>query len=669
MSDERPVVIKTSKKKVKTTSHGELSSLRCIVHYDDNVDDLVLKPLKEQTFERIKESKTIRHRQENPAWRLDDICCQIPGEFDVATHGCHGYCYRNFNNTSRFKDICIEVDLESTRSSSRVPSTSTSRLFPCDRCLFCDKKRKTVNRVEEVLEKCVTPTANKTIHDSCKRKGDHVLAGRIADCDLIAKEAFYHPSCRRNYTSNPDRIHHSVTHLREEGELVIGGTEHKRVTDAAFEHVCMYIRKHILTERNPEVVRMSMLRDCFLSHMVENAVAFYNPNYQMKKLKTRIVNRFAKKVKFYQPRQNASELVFKADIDVGAAVAMAYEAASSETKMYHDVAMSIRRLILTQQNKSPTMPWPPSADYLESDNISPPRRLIEFLQLIVTGKTSLTGENSSEKTERLSNAIVEDLCAAVNRGSWKMPKQLLLGLSVHHVTGSAKIVTMLNRFGHCCSYTEILDLETAMAAQAEDQDSVLPYNISTHGNIVSNLCWDNFDMDEETVSGSGTTHSTHGILIQELTTDSVVVVQETYLPRRMKGFKRKCESVLPPCYAKKRAEPALSAAATVPFDEVASLEAGTVESVGSSVDNSDNNSMSIDVATAEPGITSFSTSGDPYAAAVDVATSEPGTTSGSTRDRSLSLINTGSTERGIISKTRVVLVSMQSQPQYRLYGP
>ena len=30
------------------------------------------------------------------------------------------------------------------------------------------------------------------------------------------------------------------------------------------------------------------------------------------------------------------------------------------------------------------------------------------------------------------------------------------------------------------------------------------------------LCYDNFDLDEETPSGFGTTHSTYGIVIQEL---------------------------------------------------------------------------------------------------------------------------------------------------------
>lgn len=111
-------------------------------------------------------------------------------------------------------------------------------------------------------------------------------------------------------------------------------------------------------------------------------------------------------------------------------------------------------------------------------------------------------------------------------------KHLLLGVSVHHLTGSAQLVTMLNRFGHCSSYTKILDLESTMVSQVQSRDSVLPYNISVQTNIVANLCWDNFDLNEETPSGSGTTHSTHGILIQELADSTVCEVVESYLPRQ-----------------------------------------------------------------------------------------------------------------------------------------
>lgn len=46
------------------------------------------------------------------------------------------------------------------------------------------------------------------------------------------------------------------------------------------------------------------------------------------------------------------------------------------------------------------------------------------------------------------------------------------------------------------------------------RDTVLPQTISPKRNI-THLCWHNFGLNEETPSGSGTTQSSHGIVIQE----------------------------------------------------------------------------------------------------------------------------------------------------------
>ena len=90
-------------------------------------------------------------------------------------------------------------------------------------------------------------------------------------------------------------------------------------------------------------------------------------------------------------------------------------------------------------------------------------------------------------------------------------------MTVRHLTGSAELITILNRFGHGQSYTRTLDVETAMCNTITASKSVFPSNISTEKNSVIHFCWDNFDLNEETPSGAGTTHSTHGIVIQELT--------------------------------------------------------------------------------------------------------------------------------------------------------
>ena len=97
-----------------------------------------------------------------------------------------------------------------------------------------------------------------------------------------------------------------------------------------------------------------------------------------------------------------------------------------------------------------------------------------------------------------------------------MPKHILRTMTVHHLTGSAQIMTMLNQFGHCQSCSHTLELETATCNIVTARSSFLPANISTEHNELIHFCWDNFDLNEEPPSGAGTTHTAHGIVIQEV---------------------------------------------------------------------------------------------------------------------------------------------------------
>ncbi|KAK3785076.1 hypothetical protein RRG08_012626 [Elysia crispata] len=97
-----------------------------------------------------------------------------------------------------------------------------------------------------------------------------------------------------------------------------------------------------------------------------------------------------------------------------------------------------------------------------------------------------------------------------------MPKHILLGVSVRHLTGSSQLIHILNRFGHTISYSAILEIETAICDSITDNDHLLPRQIRTDNNLVTHFCWDNFDLAEETLTGADTTHTTHGIVIQEV---------------------------------------------------------------------------------------------------------------------------------------------------------
>ena len=54
-----------------------------------------------------------------------------------------------------------------------------------------------------------------------------------------------------------------------------------------------------------------------------------------------------------------------------------------------------------------------------------------------------------------------------------------------------------------------------MCDKVTQSNTLLPIGIDKFTNIVLHFCWDNFDLNEETVTGSGTTHSSYGIVIQE----------------------------------------------------------------------------------------------------------------------------------------------------------
>ena len=113
----------------------------------------------------------------------------------------------------------------------------------------------------------------------------------------------------------------------------------------------------------------------------------------------------------------------------------------------------------------------------------------------------------------LSEFIAQDICYACTNGKWMLPKHVHLGTSVKHITGSAQSVQILNKFGHCPSNSFLLELETARYDEIQKSKTILPPSIDKSSKGVLHTVFDNFDLLEETSSGFGTTHSTHGIVI------------------------------------------------------------------------------------------------------------------------------------------------------------
>jgi hypothetical protein len=114
----------------------------------------------------------------------------------------HSKCYRNYTAVKRpstdSKSHSISKTLQTRRNSS-MPSSNTEGLLKGS-CIFCNTVRKTINRKVEPLSDCLTKDGCKSIYAAAPRSNnERIKALANSEVDLIAKEAQYHKSCRRQF--------------------------------------------------------------------------------------------------------------------------------------------------------------------------------------------------------------------------------------------------------------------------------------------------------------------------------------------------------------------------------------------------------------------------------------------------------------------------------------
>ena len=112
-------------------------------------------------------------------------------------------------------------------------------------------------------------------------------------------------------------------------------------------------------------------------------------------------------------------------------------------------------------------------------------------------------------TQRRVFAVAQYILYNVSNLTCKTPKHVGSAITVHHLTRSCQLLDLLHGQGHCVSYDDVCQSETATAVAVMSQitgqgDSFLPSNI-TPGNFV-HAAMDNIDINEDARSGQGTTH-------------------------------------------------------------------------------------------------------------------------------------------------------------------
>uniref|UniRef100_UPI00358F9AD5 uncharacterized protein n=1 Tax=Myxine glutinosa TaxID=7769 RepID=UPI00358F9AD5 len=513
------------KRKRSVEPAAQSSPPTCILHVpsmSDHGDFTPLRKIKGSASEKLQLLQKIRDRRLNQPHdspcRMQSVCDQIPATLpdDLERVGYHSKCYKHF--VRHFHRLGDDTEpgpsTSSWHHSPRKPGGSAEPIFPPE-CIFCEKvETKDAHRNTE--RPTTFPSfknkenAWEQIETRAEKMGLYRLHRKVKNKDLFACEAKHHPSCFKAFRTafyNYERAIHRAEAPKEQACM---SAAHEKAFNSVLEH----IQTQVIQQN--KVLQLSSLRLLYVEELKLNG--YENSNYRSEKLLKRLQNDPIKEhIHFTKVDHDKCDvisfwLVHSSNITVSNALARAFTLGS--TNKNQNVALQLRQGILQAFRECKDQPWPPTAEDMElnPEDILPPD-LVRFLSVLMTGKEGI----ETEKVKRLVFSIGQDLCRAVSDGKWKLPKHILLCVTVRHLFRSKQLTTILHRLGHSESYDFALELETALAKVLDEVSTYrTPQIVTGEGNLVFHCEWDNLNKTTTSVHGSNIVNSAGGIMVQEV---------------------------------------------------------------------------------------------------------------------------------------------------------
>ena len=505
--------------------------------------------------ERLDMLKSIRDRRLSQAVgsanRMEEACKLIPEDISEV-HGYHRHCYQMFTN---HLDRLSESSNEEVPSTSRHARSSSGRVLFTPDCIFCKKEGPKSVKVKGYWTTESTSMIEfggwQSVADTAEKVGDDELLLRIRGVDLFAAEARYHKSCRRRYVASSKLCDSRINEEEKDRQ--------KNMEEAhreAFAGVCRLVDEEILSKSR--ILKLSDLNEQYKEALKDTQ--FANSKYRSSKLKSKL-----EKCDVYKGRLSfckvdgkgkfESYLVYSSQIGVEKAIQSMHDLSSSDTMS--DVALFLHRSITKAFEESEELPWPATADALASRKDKLPGELEKFLNLLLAG----THSHISTRVSRLVQSIGQDICRAATNGQWKMTKHILLCMTLRHLFRSAQLITLMNRFGHSESYSFSLELETAIGQALQQSSSLLSRQIVRNPAepTLFHSDFDNFDQFVSSLTGSGSIHTAHGIMLQEVSSTESARESNGPEPSLLRTKQRSLaiqhENALPHCYVNRKACP------------------------------------------------------------------------------------------------------------------
>lgn len=457
--------------------------------------------------------------------RQDDVYERLRSDLDSLSSSSvqwHSKCYAKWTSKENLRYKQVSLSSTTLSDSAGTSRKSRGQCTPTDwtKCLFC--KRLTHKKVKEMF-RVSTFQACETIMQAAIAKGDDDLlrVTRAVNNDLIAAEARYHKICHASYISKANLMSAAFHE---------GGQE--TTYDAVFRELADQITMEL---QHGKAFETSALLIRYKAMLQEQGGI--GESYTCQRLKLRLKKYFGDDIVFHQPHDRTkSELLYSSSISIKDILNSAYQSNSGisehpptvagehegdPVRLLYQTAKLIKSEINDCQGISLRPPNISDFSLTKSKSLIPDK-LYWLLRWIITnsdkeGEGDLSSpECSSSSDERRVVMLAQDIIHCATHACTNMPKHAALGITIHHMTRSKLLITILNRMGHCVSYDNVQVMDTSLAkeiiAKSDLFGVVVPSNIRP--GIFVQVAGDNNDMNEETLDGKLTTHATTMVLYQ-----------------------------------------------------------------------------------------------------------------------------------------------------------
>ena len=274
--------------------------------------------------------------------------------------------------------------------------------------------------------------------------------------------------------------------------------------ERAREQVYVFIQENVLEKMH--IFQFSFITNLFRQFLLEEYNSDQLPQcFDTNNLQSQIENKFKDKVKIIY-NQNRKHIVSSS-----ATLENVNMRWVNDINTIHSSALILRQIIMKIEKK--TFGRNVRVSHLINGECEVPDILIEFFGILLTG-----GNIDKIKNPRiilLANSFAQDIIYAVQRGHIKTSKHVTLGLALKSLTSSEKIVRLVHAYGHCISYTKVLELETEATYTIGNTNRLCPAEMTLQPHLNSGFAFDNFDRYVETCDGKDTLHDTVGISFQD----------------------------------------------------------------------------------------------------------------------------------------------------------